>query len=229
MTSEVLRKLQTKLGYEFKAVSLLETALTHSSFANENKNSGIVSNERLEFLGDSVLGMTVAEMIYSTEKNMPEGQMTKLRAELICERNLAIIAERLDLGECLFLGKGEEKNGGRQRASILADAVEAIIAAMYLDGGISAVFDFVMKYFANNMDLREIEATDYKTVLQEIFQEESGQAPDYYITNEQGPDHKKIFTVQVSFRGVVIGIGSGSSKKQAEQNSAKAALEGMKR
>jgi ribonuclease-3 len=229
MSSDEFRKLQSKLGYEFKAVSLLETALTHSSFANENKKSGIVSNERLEFLGDSVLGMTVAEMIYSTEKNMPEGQMTKLRAELICERNLAAIAERLDLGACLYLGKGEEKSGGRHRASIMADAVEAVIAAMYLDGGISAVFDFVMKNFANDIDLREIEVTDYKTVLQEIFQEEHGQVPQYHIAKEQGPDHKKVFTVQVSFHGTVIGIGLGSSKKQAEQNSAKAALEAMKR
>ena len=227
MNSEQLRKLQSKLGYEFKAVSFLETALTHSSFANENKKNGVVSNERLEFLGDSVLGMTVAEMIYLTEKGMPEGLMTKLRAELVCEKNLALIAERLDLGECLFLGKGEEKDGGRQRASILADAVEAVIAAMYLDGGLTVVFDFVMKNFANNTDLRKIDVTDYKTILQEIYQEESGQAPDYHIADEQGPDHKKIFTAEASFRGKVIGIGMGASKKQAEQNSAKAALEAM--
>ena len=220
-----LDELQEKLGYRFKDLTLLSTALTHSSYANENKKSGVFSNERLEFLGDSVLGMTVAALIYKNKPEMPEGQMTKLRAELVCEKSLAALAVIFDLGECLQLGRGEVKGGGRERPSILADAVEAVLAAVYLDGGFRPVTKLIKGYFAKRLNQLETENTDYKTALQEIIQEKQGQNLSYQIVSESGPDHLKTFTVEVRLNNIVIGTGIGKSKKEAEQTAAKSALE----
>ena len=224
MNDTRLKCLHEKLGYRFKNPTLLKTALTHSSYANENKKSGAVSNERLEFLGDSVLGMTVAALIFNRNPNMPEGQMTRLRAELVCEKSLASLAVTLDLSDCLLLGCGEEKSGGRERPSILADAVEAIIAAIYLDGGFEPVERLILEYLGPRTNLPEFENTDYKTSLQEIIQGKAGQSLNYHITGERGPDHMKSYTVEVRLNDKVIGSGVGKSKKEAEQEAARAAL-----
>ena len=220
-----LRILQEKLGYRFKDAGLLQTALTHSSYANEHKSSGGVSNERLEFLGDSVLGMTVAAMIYLGKPNMPEGKMTRLRAELVCEKSLAELSSYFSLGECLLLGRGEEKGGGRARPSILADAAEAVLAAIYLDGGFEPVRSIVKKHLMTLTDHLQQENYDYKTELQELVQEKTGRTLSYHVTEESGPDHMKLFTVEVRLNGEKVGSGEGKSKKEAEQLAAKAALE----
>lgn len=225
MNGNQLNELQNRLDYKFKDLSLLEAAVTHSSYANEMKGSGAVSNERLEFLGDSVLGMTVAEMIYKDYPDMPEGRMTKLRAELVCEKSLAALAVTFDLGSCLSLGRGEEKGGGRNRPSILADAVEAILAAIYIDGGFAPVRKLISAYLPLDSCLRSSESSDYKTTLQEVIQEKIGQTLNYSITDESGPDHMKSFTVEVRMNGAYLGAGTGRSKKEAEQSAAKAALE----
>ena len=224
MNENNISQLQKKLNYVFKDKDLLITSLTHSSYANENKKNGSISNERLEFLGDSVLGMTVAALIYSGKTNMTEGQMTRLRAELVCERSLASIAVALGLGNCLLLGHGEEKSGGRERPSILADAVEAVLAAIYLEGGFEPVERLVSEFFGSSAGFSSFENTDYKTALQEIIQEKAGQALIYSITDESGPDHMKSYTVEVRLNDVFIGSGSGRSKKEAEQEAARAAL-----
>ena len=218
------KELQKKLGYRFKNPDLLKTALTHSSYANENKKKGAGNNERLEFLGDSVLGMTVAAMIFNGKPNMPEGQMTRLRSELVCEKSLASLAATLGLGKCLLLGHGEERSGGRERPSILADAVEAIIAAIYMEGGFKPVERFVVQYLGPRAQLPEFENTDYKTSLQELIQEKPGQSLSYHVTDEHGPDHLKLYTVEVRLNGGLIGTGAGRSKKDAEQEAARAAL-----
>jgi ribonuclease-3 len=219
-------KLQKKLEYTFKDTALLKAALTHSSYANENRKSGSVSNERLEFLGDSVLGMAIAAFIYREKPEMSEGQMTKLRAELVCEKSLAELASVFGLGRYLLLGRGEEKGGGRERPSILADAVEAVLAAIYLDGGLEPVGRLISRHLTPQADRLMLDVSDYKTVLQEVVQEKSGQILSYHVISESGPDHLKSFTVAVKRNGVVIGQGTGKSKKEAEQSAAKAALEG---
>ncbi|NLH01487.1 MAG: ribonuclease III [Clostridiales bacterium] len=219
-------ELERKLEYQFKDRTLLLTALSHSSYANENKGSGLMSNERLEFLGDSVLGQVVASHLYLSYPKMPEGQMTRLRAELVCEQSLYEVAKTLELGKFIRLGKGEEHTGGRQRESILADAVEAIIAALYLDGGIEAAKKFIDKYILADLDVGEIHTmSDYKTALQEYVQRRSGQTISYELISESGPDHKKTFTMQVLLNDKPIGIGSGHTKKEAEQCAAKNGLE----
>ena len=223
-----LSELQEKLGYTFKKPSLLKYALTHSSYANENKKIVRASNERLEFLGDSVLGMTVAAMIYGMEPELPEGKMTKLRAELVCERNLASLASELGIGECLSLGKGEEKGGGRCRPSILADAFEAVLAAIYLDGGLEAAQQLVAGYFVPQSSQTAKAISDYKTALQEMVQEKAGRTLSYGVTGESGPDHMKTFDVEVRINDVRIGTGTGRTKKEAEQEAAKAALEKLR-
>ena len=229
MSDKRLKALQKRLGYSFNDTNLLVTALTHSSYANENKNIGMFSNERLEFLGDSVLGLTVAALIYETYPNMPEGDMTKLRAEFVCEKSLAAVAMSLDLGEYLMLGRGEDKNGGRGRPSILADAFEATLAAMYLDGGFLPIAQLIEKHFDfQKMPIR-VKNSDYKTMLQEVVQVKSGQQLVYNVTDESGPDHLKFFDVEVRLNDNPIGQGRGRSKKEAEQNAAKAALAHLKR
>ena len=220
--------LEERLGYSFRNRALLETALTHSSYANENRASGIVCNERLEFLGDSVLGVTVADFLYRHFPDMPEGRMTRLRAELVCEQSLHRVALELHLGDYLRLGKGEEHNGGRKRASILSDAVEAVIAAMYLDAGMETAAGFIHRCLLD--DVRAIETptfTDYKTSLQELVQRHSGQVLSYELVGEEGPDHAKTFRVQVCLNGDAIGHGVGHTKKEAEQSAAANALEAL--
>lgn len=221
--------LEERLGYSFRNRALLETALTHSSYANENRASGIVCNERLEFLGDSVLGVTVADFLYRHFPDMPEGRMTRLRAELVCEQSLHRVALELHLGDYLRLGKGEEHNGGRGRASILSDAVEAVIAAMYLDAGMETAAGFIHRCLLD--DVRAIETptfTDYKTSLQELVQRHSGQVLSYELVGEEGPDHAKTFRVQVCLNGEPLGRGTGRTKKEAEQTAAANALEALR-
>ena len=221
--------LEERLGYSFRNRALLETALTHSSYANENRASGIVCNERLEFLGDSVLGVTVADFLYRHFPDMPEGRMTRLRAELVCEQSLHRVALELHLGDYLRLGKGEEHNGGRKRASILSDAVEAVIAAMYIDAGMETAAGFIHRCLLD--DVRAIETptfTDYKTSLQELVQRHSGQVLSYELVGEEGPDHAKTFRVQVCLNGDPIGRGIGRTKKEAEQAAAANALEALR-
>ncbi len=216
--------LEEKLDYKFKNINLLKNSLTHSSYANEVR-SGFSSNERLEFLGDSVLSLIVSEYIYKHFPNLPEGELTKLRASLVCEKSLCAFSRELGLGAFLKLGNGEEHNGGRERDSILADAFEAVLAAIYLDGGMEAARRHVMRFV-----LRELKNTDdevfkdYKTALQEIIQRNPEESVTYILTGESGPDHNKQFTVQVRLNSNVIGTGTGKSKKQAEQMAAKEAL-----
>ena len=215
--------LEEKLGYTFQNTALLENALTHSSCANESRGK-LQSNERLEFLGDSILGMVVADHLYRNHPDLPEGELTRTRAALVCEESLVEVAAELNLGEYLRLGKGEESGGGRKRPSIQADAVEAVLAAVYLDGGIGSARKIIQKYIL----CREIEGItsprDYKTALQELVQRESGHVLKYRLVGSQGPDHAKRFFVDVDLNGTPIGSGEGHSKKEAEQMAAKAAL-----
>ena len=219
-----MKELEKKLNYTFKNGELLKNALTHSSYANENRAEGISSNERLEFLGDSVLGFVTAKHLYSMQPTLSEGKMTRLRAELVCEQSLHGVALDLDLGRYLRMGHGEEKNGGRTRPSILADAVEAVIAAMFLDGGIAAPASFIERMILSPESIEAHHAADYKTELQELVQQKSGQVLTYAPTGESGPDHAKMFSASVSLNGEVIGEGSGRTKKEAEQAAACQAL-----
>ncbi len=219
-----MKELEKKLNYTFKNSELLKNALTHSSYANENRAEGISSNERLEFLGDSVLGFVTAKHLYSMQPTLSEGKMTRLRAELVCEQSLHGVALDLDLGRYLRMGHGEEKNGGRTRPSILADAVEAVIAAMFLDGGIAAPESFIERMILSPESIEAHHAADYKTELQELVQQKSGQVLTYAPTGVSGPDHAKVFSASVSLNGEVIGEGSGRTKKEAEQAAACQAL-----
>ena len=219
-----MKELEKKLNYTFKNSELLKNALTHSSYANENRAEGISSNERLEFLGDSVLGFVTAKHLYFMQPTLSEGKMTRLRAELVCEQSLHGVALDLDLGRYLRMGHGEEKNGGRTRPSILADAVEAVIAAMFLDGGIAAPESFIERMILSPESIEAHHAADYKTELQELIQQKNGQVLTYAPTGESGPDHAKVFSASVSLNGEVIGEGSGRTKKEAEQAAACQAL-----
>ena len=225
--NDSLRELEERLGYEFRDPSLLRTALTHSSYANERRASGRGANERLEFLGESVLGMTVADHIYRHYGSMPEGRMTRLRAELVCEQSLHKVALRLRLGEHLLLGRGEEHSGGRERPSLLADAVEAVIAAMYLDSGMETASAFINRELLSDLGAAEpVLFNDFKTALQELAQRR-GQTVGYELTGEQGPDHSKTFSVRVLLNGETAGEGVGHTKKEAEQAAAGAALRAL--
>lgn len=222
-----MEKLQQKLNYRFKNIKLLENALTHSSYANEVRSAGS-SNERLEFLGDSVLSIIVSEYLYNKYPNIPEGELTRKRAVLVCEKALCSFSRELLIGECLRLGKGEEKGGGRERDSILADAFEAVLAAMYLDGGMEIAKNHVMRFVLREEKSGDENAfKDYKTVLQEIIQRNPEESVTYVLTDENGPDHNKVFTVEVRLNSNTIGTGTGKNKKQAEQMAAKQALELM--
>lgn len=223
-------ELEKKLEYEFSDKQLLANALSHSSYANENRKIGALSNERLEFLGDAVLGVTVAEYLYRCFSTMPEGRMTKMRAEMVCEQSLFEVANKLGLGEYLLLGHGEEIGGGRERPSILADAVEALIAAMYLDGGKAPALKFIHHWIIEPFDSSAAGAShDYKTALQELAQRESGQKLSYELVEESGPDHHKEFKMSVLLNGELLGMGTGRTKKEAEQAAARAALQEWKR
>lgn len=215
--------IEQALGYVFLDKLLLENALTHSSYANENRGRSTGSNERLEFLGDSVLGMVVAEYLYLENPKLPEGELTRLRANLVCEQSLVLVAQKWNLGTHLKLGRGEESGGGRERQSILADAVEAVLAAVYLDSGLSEASRIIRTFLLDNETQDVIR--DYKTALQELVQGESKQTLVYHLQGEHGPDHAKIFSVEVLIDGVVAGKGEGRSKKEAEQAAARDAIE----
>ncbi|MCR5663919.1 MAG: ribonuclease III [Oscillospiraceae bacterium] len=219
-------KLEEKIGYRFRNRRLLETALTHSSYANERHGADCQSYERLEFLGDSILGLVSAEFLYRQQDRLPEGKMTKLRAELVCEASLHRAALELGIGSCMRLGRGEEKCGGRERPSILADMVEAIIAALYLDSGLPEARRFIMERLLNDADLNLARRSeDYKTALQEYIQSKADQHIAYELIDESGPDHDKRFSFRVSINGVPVGEGVGRTKKEAEQMAARKALE----
>lgn len=217
--------LEQKIGYTFRDRSLLENALTHSSYANEHREKGALSNERLEFLGDSILGLIVADHLYRTRPDLPEGDLTRIRAALVCENSLVDVAKELDLGSYLKLGKGEESGGGRHRPSIQADAVEAMLAAVYLDGGIGQARKLVHTLILGHEREKTAAGRDYKTALQELIQRESGQVLTYRLIGEAGPDHAKVFSMEVQLNGEAIGSGQGHSKKEAEQAAARAAVE----
>ncbi|MBO5321063.1 MAG: ribonuclease III [Clostridia bacterium] len=223
-----MNTLQEKLQYTFKNEDLLINALTHSSYANEVRN-GVSSNERLEFLGDSVLSIIVSEYIYKKFGDLPEGELTKIRASLVCEKSLCLFSREMDLGQYLRLGKGEEKGGGRERDSILADAFEAVLAAIYLDGGFEVAKKHVLRFIKDELyNHNEAETfKDYKTALQEIIQRNPEESVTYILTNETGPDHDKVFEVEVRLNSNTIGRGKGKNKKQAEQFAAKEALQLM--
>lgn len=219
-----MKALQANLNYSFKNEKLLINALTHSSYANEVRN-GTTSNERLEFLGDSVLSIIVAEYLFEKFNNLPEGELTKLRASLVCEKSLCTFSRKLEIGKYLRLGKGEDKGGGRERDSILADAFEAVLAAMYLDGGFKVAQSFVLPFIKDELSHVDDEVfKDYKTALQEIIQRNPEESVTYILTGESGPDHNKVFEVEVKLNSNTIGKGKGKNKKQAEQAAAKEAL-----
>jgi len=220
-----MQQLENKLGYVFKNKALLREALTHSSYANENKKKKLNNNERLEFLGDSILGVTVAEFLYKTHPEMREGQMTRLRAELVCEAYLASVAEEIGLGDKLLLGRGEETGGGRKRPSITADAVEAIIAAVYLDSDFSEAVKLIYRFIIDPYrEGKKSTVSDYKTELQEFIQRKSGQILTYEMKESIGPDHDKKFVYYALINGEIVGMGVGRTKKEAEQAAAGDAL-----
>lgn len=224
-----MSSLEQRIGYAFRDKSLPQTALSHSSYANEALHDGLKSYERLEFLGDSILGFVTADFLYRTFPQLHEGELTKLRAELVCENSLSVVAKQLKLGDELLLGKGEEAGGGRNRLSIIADLVESMIAAIYLDGGFDEAKKFIYRFVLSDVQARLRENADYKTQLQEIVQRKKDQVLVYTVLSEDGPDHDKHFTVSVSLNGKPLGTGEGTSKKRAEQAAARKAIEELDR
>lgn len=213
---ENLKKLETVIGYEFQNQRLLAHALTHSSYANEKHWDKTKCNERLEFLGDAVLELLSSDFLFRNYPTMPEGEMTKLRASLVCEPTLAFCAEAISLGDYLLLGKGEDLTGGRKRPSVVSDAMEAMIGAIYLDGGLANAKEFVHRFILNDIEHKQL-FYDSKTILQEIVQAEYKGGLSYELIKEEGPDHNKTFEVCVKMGGRVIGRGTGRTKKAAEQ------------
>ena len=224
-----MKTLEEKIGYAFRDRTLLENALTHSSYANEHRDKGMPSNERLEFLGDSILGLVVADHLYRNRPDLPEGDLTRIRAALVCEGSLVEVAKSLDLGSYLKLGRGEESGGGRKRPSIQADAVEAMLAAVYLDGGIGQARKLIHSLILDQEREKIANGRDFKTALQELVQRESGQVLSYRLVGESGPDHAKTFSMEVLLNGQPVGAGEGRSKKEAEQAAAKAAVEQLEK
>lgn len=218
--------LETGLGYQFKNPHLPLQALTHKSYSNEQTDVTL-HNERLEFLGDAVLELAVSDWVYRSYPDIPEGGLTRIRSEVVCETGLAVVARQLKLGAGLRLGKGEEKGGGREKASLLSDALEALLGAVYCDGGFAAACRVVEKVFAEMIEVtaRSRYGTDYKTCLQERLQAEYGKLPEYTLTQVSGPDHERVFSMEVRFDGKLLGSGCGPSKKRAEQQAAAAALD----
>lgn len=223
-----MEDLERKIGYQFKNKALMKEAITHSSYAKERKSQHIKYNERLEFLGDAVLSIVVSDYIFKHCPELPEGELTKLRASLVCEKSLFEFAKIIDLGKYLILSKGEQNNGGAERPSILSDAFEALIAAIYIDGGYEPaskhILNFVIPAIKNSKTKKN---KDYKTTLQEIVQKNPGEKLEYVLVAESGPDHNKHFVVEVHLNSNVIGKGGGRSKKEAEQQAAHEALELM--
>lgn len=221
-----MEELEKKLNYTFREPALLSEALNHSSYANEHRAEHLHSNERLEFLGDSVLGFVTAEFLFAQHPDLPEGDLTRIRAALVCEQSLYEVARKLDLGSYLKLGRGEEAGGGRQRTSILADATEAVFAAVYLDGGIQEASALIHRCLldAEREEAVEERRRDYKTALQELVQRTPGSTISYQLVRESGPDHCRLFEMEVFIGRNSAGRGEGHSKKEAEQAAAKAAL-----
>ena len=222
-----MEALEARLGYTFRDRSLLENALMHSSYANENRERHLPDNERLEFLGDSILGFVVAEYLYRNFPDKPEGELTRIRADLVCERNLAEAAATIELGSYLLLGHGEEQGGGRKRDSIVSDAMESVIAASFMDGGFAAAKEIIDRLILSNIPKGRPRNFDYKTAFQELVQRKKDQQIHYELTGESGPDHDKHFEVEVLLNGKAVGHGVGSSKKRAEQAAAEAAIEAL--
>lgn len=222
-----LDTLQNNLDYCFKDIELLETALTHSSYANENKLHVSKCNERLEFLGDTVISLVVSEYLYNKYPFYPEGELTKIRAKVVCEPSLAFIARQMDFGKYLFLGKGEESTGGRSRESILADVSEAIVGAIFMDSDYNTVCNFLLTKFEAEIVAAVAKGDlfiDYKTELQERLQKVARAKVEYTVDKEEGPDHNKLFYMDVMVNKETIGSGVGRNKKEAEQMAAKEAL-----
>ena len=217
-------ELQDKIGYEFKQEKLLRQALTHSSFANEKHLRKHSDNERLEFLGDAVLEIVTSDFLYHEHTDVPEGELTRVRASIVCEQTLAFCTRALNLGNYLFLGKGEDQTGGRKRKSILSDAFEAIIGAIYLDGGFANAKEFIHRFVLNNVEHMQL-FYDSKTILQEIVQgdEHSGKL-EYVLVEESGPDHNKNYKVEARIGNKSYGCGEGHTKKAAEQEAAYQAI-----
>lgn len=222
-----LGELQQKIKVSFKEPALLEQALLHMSYINENSGNGKVSNERMEFLGDAVLGLVIAEKLYHDFPELDEGEMTRLRAAVVSRDTLARIARTVNLGDFLYLGKGEEASGGRSKPSNLARALEAVIAAIFLDQGLGAARDFILELFGAELEkaINQDAGVDYKSRLQELMQSERQQTPTYRIVEVQGPDHAREFTVEVMVGKRVLGQGKGRSKKTAEEEAARFALD----
>lgn len=218
-----MEQLERTIGYTFHNKKLLRQALTHSSYANEKKLGKLGCNERLEFLGDAVLELVSSDVLYARFPKIPEGELTKKRASLVCEPSLAYCARQFDLPQYLLLGRGEDMTGGRMRDSIVSDATEALLGAIYLDGGFEKARDFVLRFILNDMEHKQL-FYDSKTILQEIVQEKGKQTLEYILTGESGPDHNKQFSVEVRVNGDVLGNGSGHTKKAAEQAAAYQAI-----
>ena len=214
-----IRKLEEIIGYSFENKDLLVTALMHSSYANEKQLPKIQCNERLEFLGDAVLELLSSQFLFESDENMPEGQLTKLRASAVCESSLAYCARGINLGDFLLLGKGEEVTGGRERDSVTSDALEALIGAIYLDGGFASAKEFVYTHVLNDLEHKKL-FFDSKTILQELVQGTSDKKVTYSLLKEEGPDHSKTFTTEVLIGDVCFGTGTGKTKKAAEQDAA---------
>ncbi len=222
-----MKKLEEKLGYAFRDKGLLRHALTHSSYANEHRSEGLTSNERLEFLGDSVLGMVTADYLFKKHPDLPEGELTRKRAALVCEESLHEVAKGLGLGECLRLGRGEDAGGGRERPSILADATEATLAAVYLDGGLEPARAIIRRLILDREREKAVDR-DWKTALQERVQRRPGSSVSYALVRESGPDHRRVFVMEVSVDGVPVAQGEGRTKKEAEQLAAREALDKLR-
>ena len=213
-----MMELQKKIGYQFQKQELLKSALMHSSYTNEKHLPKYQCNERLEFLGDAVLELVSSEFLFFEDQKMPEGELTKTRASIVCEPSLAFCAREIGLGTYLFMGKGEEHTGGRERDSITSDALEALIGAIYLDGGFASAKEFILKFILNDLEHKKL-FYDSKTILQEIVQAHFSYGAVYHLIKEEGPDHSKSFTVEALINGKSMGTGIGHTKKAAEQNS----------
>ena len=222
-----LNELEKKIGYRFSDFSYLEHAMRHSSYCNEQKMDRFMNNERLEFLGDAVLELVTSEFLFLNYPKMPEGEATRKRASMVCEQTLALCAKEIDLGSYLYLGKGEDHTGGRERASVISDALEALIGAIYLDGGFTSAKEFVERFILNGIEEKQL-FFDSKTIFQEMMQSITTEPIHYKMVGEEGPDHCKIFTIELFVGDQSAGIGSGKSKKAAEQAAAYDAIKKIK-
>jgi ribonuclease III len=229
---EAVSDFEQRLGYAFRQRELLERALTHKSFSNENRESRSPNNERLEFLGDAVLGFVVGEVIYRSFPSLQEGALSKIKAHLVSSNMLGAKGRQLEIGKFLRMGAGEARSGGAEKVSLLADALEAVVAAIYLDGGLSATEAFVRRVFGPEVDginIGDLSFHDYKTTLQETAQGLGLPLPEYRVVEESGPDHEKAFVIELLWDGVAFSQGSGPSKREAQRKAAKEALKKLGR